>query len=58
MGRFFKPKTYTSNIPRYVEEKDLVGFLDPEFSYLAKDGTRIRKYKLEVSHASYFEIFC
>lgn len=44
-----KPKTYKTDVPKYVEETDLVDFLHREFSSLTADGiTRIFEYTLEV----------
>ena len=46
-----KPKTYKTDISKYVERNDLVELLNKEYAYLAADGvTWIFEYTIEVCH--------
>jgi hypothetical protein len=47
--RLTRPKTYTTDLPKYCERSDIENLLNSEFSSLAKDRvTWIRHYKIQV----------
>jgi hypothetical protein len=54
--RLSRPKTFTTDIPKYVERNDLINFLNGQCQYacLGKDGvTWIYQYTLEVSSGDF-----